>query len=402
VIKVQTGLESFLESPSSYIKGSRIALLANQASINSEYEHIVDLLDNVDSCNLIRIFAPEHGFRGEMQDMDAIDDAVDADTGIPIRSLYGDSKDTLVPKQADLEDIDTLIVDLPDIGSRYYTFAQTMIYSMEVAAKSDTKVLVLDRPNPINGTTIEGGPLDVSCRSFCGHLDTPNRHGLTLGELAQMAQAGFGLGQNATQQIDCDLEVVPCTGWKRSEYLDSSNLPWVYPSPNMPTIETAVIYPGSCLFEATELSEGRGTTRPLEQFGAPFVNGKQWAKACLEEKITLQGAILRPISFVPKFQKHANTVCAGLQIHVVDRSSFQPLRWCLALIAAAYRLYPSDFAWRKQAFEFEDRVPAIDLLFGSSVFRKTLERGDSLEGISEILSHNEKEFENHRQAFLLY
>jgi len=399
---VKTGLEVLLETASDKKNKARTGLLSNQASISKDYRHIADLVQSHSSFKLEILFAPEHGFRGELQDMDCIEDSIDAYTSLPIRSLYGDSKETLCPSEEDLKNLDILIVDLPDIGARYYTFAQTMMYSMEVAAKTGTKVIVLDRPNPINGTSIEGARLEASCRSFCGYQDTPNRHGLTLGELALMANKGFGEGDRHIPGANCELEILKVEGWSRSEYLDQTDLPWIYPSPNMPTLETAVIYPGSCIFEATEISEARGTTRPLEQFGAPYIDGRHWAEKCLKEKITLEGAILRPMSFVPKFQKHAGSVCYGVQLHVTDREKFQPMRWSLALIASAYRLYPKEFKWRGEAFEFEDKILAIDLLYGSDAFRKALEADKSLSEIESAMTENEKAFREVREPFLLY
>ena len=218
-----------------------------------------------------------------------------------------------------------------------------MIYSMSVAKKTNTKVVVLDRPNPINGTSVEGGKLHKKFRSFCGLMDTPVRHGLSLGELAKLANTGYGEGEEKLEAINCDLEVIELKNWDRSLYLDQTDVPWVYPSPNMTNLDTAIIYPGSCLFEGTEISEGRGTTKPLEQFGAPYINGKEWVEAALKEELDLQGAVLRPISFLPKFQKHAEKTCHGVQLHITNRETFKPFRWGMALIASAYRLYGDDF-----------------------------------------------------------
>jgi uncharacterized protein YbbC (DUF1343 family) len=380
----------------------KLGLLANQATVDSNYNHILDILVNQCGTNVVRVFAPEHGFRGTLQDMDSVDDLKDEKTGLPIHSLYGDSEDTLAPSADLLEDLDALIVDLPDIGSRYYTFAQTLGYCMKIAASVDTKVFVLDRPNPLNGVTIEGAPLKRRCRSFCGYAPIANRHGMTLGELALLMNAGFGEGEDRLEAANCDLEVVELKGWNRSQYFEETKLPWVLPSPNMPSMETVVIYPGSCLFEATEVSEGRGTTKPLETFGAPYINPDDWIAAVREMDLDLKGAVLRPSSFVPKFQKHAGKTCWGIQLHVLDREEFQSVRWSLALIAALHATYPSDFAWRKAAFEFVDRVPAIDLLYGSANYRETLEKGMPLDSIFEEMRQFETEFSEARKPFLLY
>lgn len=396
-----TGLELLLKNNFSNLKNSKLAVLANQAAIDSKYNHLVDLLLK-SGIKISKIFAPEHGFRGEMQDMDFVADCKDPYTGIVVKSLYGKDEASLAPSVEDLKGIEILLVDLPDIGTRFYTFAQSMIYTMAIAKKANCKVVVLDRPNPINGISVEGAKLYKKFRSFCGYMDTAVRHGLTLGELANAANIGCGEGEEKLEAINCDLEIIKISDWKREQYLDQTKLPWVYPSPNMPTLETAIVYPGSCLFEATEISEGRGTTKPLEQFGAPYINGQHWAEACLKEKITLKGAVLRPISFLPKFQKHAGKTCFGVQLHVTDRNEFSPVRWSLALIASAHRLYNKDFAWRKQTFEFVDKIPAIDLLHGNSDFRLALDQNKDLSSIEQDMISYERKFIEMRKSYLLY
>ena len=399
---VTSGLERLLQSKLSLLKGARIAVLANQASVDSCYKHAVDLLHKELGSSLIRIFGPEHGFRGELQDMEGAEDSKDGLTGLPVRSLYGSTEETLRPKTEDLQDIDILIADLPDIGSRYYTYAQTLGYAMQTAKQAGTKVLVADRPNPIGGEQIEGGTLLGSCRSFCGYAPVPQRHGLTFGELAKLMNEGFGEGEEAIPAIECELEVIKCEGWRRTDYFDQTGLPWVYPSPNMPTLDTAIIYPGSCLFEGTELSEGRGTTKPLEIFGAPYINGSHWADAVHEQGVPLSGAVLRPLSFIPKFQKHSGEVCGGVQLHVTDRKQFQPFRWGLSLISAAKQLYPDEFSWRTHTYEFLSAVPAIDLLYGSSRFREAVDSGEPLDGLTSELLAFENSFAEKRESLLLY
>ncbi len=401
-MSVTTGLQSLISENFSRIGSQKIGLLANQATVDTCYRHILDILIESLGSNVVRVFAPEHGFRGTLQDMDSVEDLKDEKTGLPVISLYGESEDTLAPSAEMLEDLDALIVDLPDIGSRYYTFAQTLGYCMKIAASVDTKVYVLDRPNPLNGITIEGGPLKRSCRSFCGYAPVAIRHGMTIGELALLMNEGFGEGEDALEGAHCELEVIELQGWDRSQYFEDTGLPWVLPSPNMPSMETVVIYPGSCLFEATEVSEARGTTKPLETFGAPYIKPDDWIAKFQGMNLGLSGAVLRPTSFVPKFQKHAGATCWGVQIHVLDRSIFQPVRWSLALIAALYELYPDSFSWRKAAFEFIDRVPAIDLLYGSPRYRETLESGGDLASIFGEMDAYEAAFEEARKAFLLY
>ncbi|MCB0322213.1 MAG: DUF1343 domain-containing protein [Bdellovibrionales bacterium] len=399
---VVTGLERLLAEHCAPIKGARVGLLGNQATVDSRFRHAADLLHAAPEITLTMLFAPEHGFRGVLQDMETVSDEIDPYIKLPVRSLYGLTEATLRPAAEDLEPLDVLVVDLPDIGSRYYTFAQSLGYAMLTAAAVGTKVVVLDRPNPLGGVVFEGAALTKQCRSFCGYAPVANRHGLTLGELALMMQRGFGTGADAIPPIDCDLEVIRVQGWKREDYFDRTGLPWVLPSPNMPTLDTAIVYPGSCLFEGTELSEGRGTTKPLEMFGAPYIDGKAWAERVAEQGMALAGAICRPVVFSPKFQKYTDTLCGGVQLHITDRATFQPFRWSLALIAAAKQLYPDKFSWRKQPYEFLEHVPAIDLLYGSAQFRESVDSGKPAGELLGSLETFESWFAEARQPFLLY
>lgn len=396
------GLDHFVQSSAQKLKGQRVALLANQATVDSSLAHAVDLLHSILGTSLVRIFGPEHGFRGDLQDMESVEDSIDKQTGLSVRSLYGCSEETLKPQIEDLKDLDVLIVDLPDIGARYYTYAQTLAYCMQVAKEAECRVIVLDRPNPISGSEIEGSPLLTEYRSFCGLAPVAARHGLTLGELAKMFNEGFELGEDSIPALSVDLEIVPCQGWSRELYFDQTPQHWVYPSPNMPTLDTAIIYPGSCLFEGTEISEGRGTTKPLQMFGAPYIDGAEWASATLELGVELEGAILRPTNFVPKFQKFAEQVCGGLELHVSDRLRFKPFRWALALIYSAKQVYPEQFAWRKQAYEFLTSIPAIDLLYGSDAFRVLVENGASLSALFEEIEAFESSYIEARKPYLLY
>jgi len=399
---VRTGLDVLAAEGFARLTGHRIGVLANAASVSTSLEHLVDLLAARKDCRLVRIFAPEHGFRGAAQDMVSVDSTADPKTGLPVISLYGSTFESLAPREEPFQGIDLLLVDLPDIGTRYYTFAQSMALCMQVAARCDVKVMVLDRPNPINGNEIEGAPLLKKCRSFCGLLPAANRHGLTLGELAFAYQSGLGRGEDAWPPIGCRLEVVKCENWKRRMYFNETGLPWVQPSPNMPTLDTALVYPGSCLFETTNLSEGRGTTRPFETLGAPFVDSQAWIEAVQRESLELAGASLRPVSFIPQFHKWQGQSCQGVQIHVIDRKAFKPLRWGLALLAAARRLYPDRFQWRENAYEFVSDVPAVDLLYGNPLFRETLEKGDDLSAVGLQLAAFEKAYRRARAKFLLY
>lgn len=397
---VASGLDNLVLSNFVQLKGAKLGLIANQASITLDYSHICDLLHA--HANLEKIFAPEHGFRGELQDMESVDDTLDAKTKLPVISLYGTSEKSLAPTKDALKDLDILVVDLQDVGSRYYTYAQTLGLIMEVAKETSTKVVVLDRPNPINGVDVEGGELLKSCRSFCGYAPVPNRHAMTIGELALMMNRGFEINGVSIPAISCELEIIPMLGWKRAMYYDETGLPWVFPSPNMPTLDTAIVYPGACLFEATQVSEGRGTTRPFELLGAPYIDPDAWIDATFKEDVVLRGASLRATHFQPTFQKHAKTLCAGVQIHVHDRSKFKSYDWALALISSLKKLHGKDFKWRSDAYEFVKDVPAIDLLHGSPKLRETIEAGTS---IAPLIKEN-KEFSDlfleTRKEFLLY
>ncbi len=398
---VYTGLDQLEAEDFSRFSGLRVGLLANQAAVNSSMTHALDICRASRSIKLIKLFAPEHGFFGALQDMAAVDHCIEPGSKISLISLYGSTEESLVPKEEDLKDLDLLLVDLPDIGTRYYTFAQTLGYCMKVAARTGTKVAVLDRPNPLNGLDIEGAALESYCRSFCGYASIANRHGLTLGELACVMNRGFGEQSFRIDPLNCDLEIIPLSGWTRDMYFDQTGLPWVMPSPNMPTLDTALVYPGTCLFEATTVSEGRGCTRPFEIIGAPYIDGSLWAKETKLLGIGLEGASLRPLSFEPQFHKWAKITCGGLQIHVTDRRRFKPFRLGLALLYTLARLYPAEFALRPDAYEFVDKVPAIDLLFGSDGLRKTLFSGE-LKDLLEELSSFEAWYKQARKEFLLY
>ena len=400
--RVRSGLDVLVSNEFEQLRGLRVGLLANQAAVAADFSHAADLMSGSAKCKLTKLFAPEHGFRGEHQDMDTVGHGTDALTGLPVISLYGRGTDSLRPKSTELEDLDILVVDLPDIGSRYYTFAQSLVYSMQECAKAGVKVLVLDRPNPINGVSVEGAELKTECRSFCGYAPIANRHGLTLGEIGMLANAGFGHGQDAVPPIGCSLEILKVEGWDRASYFEETGLPWIIPSVNMPTVDTAVVYPGACLFEATNISEGRGTTKPFEFAGAPFIDGRSWIEAVEALGIPLPGVFFRPISFMPKFQKWANQNCGGVQLHVTDRYSFQPVRCALALIYAAARLYSEEFAWRSEPYEFIGKVPAVDLLYGNADFRNCVSHGENLTMIFDSMKCFEATYTKDRKKILLY
>lgn len=393
------GLDILLDSKLADLKGLKLGVVCNQASLDSSYRHIEQVLSQDSGLTVERYFAPEHGIRGELQDMETVEHS--SSSGVEVKSLYGRKEQSLYPNPEDLEDLDAVIFDLPDIGARYYTFAQTLAYLMQVAAKTNTKVIVLDRPNPISGAVFEGTAISKPFRSFCGLANTPQRHGLSLGELAQMFNRGFDEGEFGIAGANCELEIIKHNFENRALYLDETDLPWVAPSPNMPTMETAVVYPGACLFEGTSLSEGRGTTLPFEQLGAPWIEPKAW-KEKISSLLPSEAFHLRETYFVPKFQKHANQTCKGLHIHIKDRSSFDSVSLGLAMIYAAKTVGGSDFGWRKEPYEFKQEVPAIDLLYGSPVFREIV---DSQGDFSEIIDHlkeNSEAFGKARREYLLY
>jgi uncharacterized protein YbbC (DUF1343 family) len=389
--RVVTGLEVLLENPQ-LIGGRRWALLANQSAVTAELEPARTALLEANSGPLVRLFAPEHGLDGIAQDMEAVADRRDPLTGAEVRSLYGADAETLAPSSEDLEGVDVLVVDLPDIGSRYYTFAATLDWVMASCERSGVEVMVLDRPNPIGGSLREGGLVRPGCVSFVSQLPTPVRHGLTVGEIALLLRE--------RRYPKLDLSVVPCRDWRRAEWWDSTGLPWVPPSPNMPTLETATLYPGLCLVEATTLSEGRGTTRPFHQVGAPWVDGPRLATVLRD--LDLPGVGFRATYFRPEFGKQAGAVCAGVELHLTDRLALQPLALGLHLLKSIHDLHQEDFAWRPDPYEFVDDVPALDLLTGSDAARRIIENSGVLEPLFREWREEVEAFERELDGILLY
>jgi len=390
---MKTGIDRLIEEELFELKGQRIGLLVHPASINQKLEYTLTLLHQNKDAKVIRLFGPEHGLWGIAQDMEGVDSQLDHFTRLPIISLYGHDLESLKPKPEDLKDLDVIVCDLQDVGSRYYTFIYSIIFCMEVAAKLNKKVLVLDRPNPINGNDIEGPLLQKGFESFVGaYAGLPARHGMTVGELAHFI--------NEEHNIECDLHVIKMQGWRRDQYFDETKYPWILPSPNMPTIDTAVVYPGMCLLEATNLSEGRGTTRPFEIFGAPYIDPLILAKEL--NSYNLAGVIFRPLFFKPGFQKWTHQTCGGVQLHVTDRKNFKPYRTGVACLKAVIDLYPNEFEWREKPYEFVSDIPAIDLLTGSSKLRHELEHHQPLLKIFKSWEKDEDEFKEKRQSYLMY
>ncbi len=357
---METGLDRLADGGALVrrLAGTRVGVLAHPASVNRNLVHISTILETLGIRPAI-FFGPEHGYGGEAQDMIGVDDARDR-RGVPVRSLYGATEEALMPTDADLSLIDTLVIDLQDVGARYYTFVWTAVHAMRAAVRAGKRLVVLDRPNPIGGDVVEGRSQRMAFRSFVGLEPVCIRHGLTLGEIVSHCAR---LEDLPAEQ----LEVVAVRGLAREAHAPEWDRAFVLPSPNMPTYETALVYPGGCLLEGTNLSEGRGTTRPFEIFGAPFLDGERLARDFQETG--LPGVRVRPASFVPTFHKFAREVCGGVQVHPTDRKSFLPVATYIALIALAQEQAPDHFKFRTEAYEFVDDVPAFDLLTGDGQAR---------------------------------
>ena len=388
--KVATGLDRIAAGDPEALAAvrGRAGLVAHPASVDSRLRHARFVLRDA-GVDLRALFGPEHGYGGEAQDMIGVGDARDPE-GLPIHSLYGATEEALSPRPEQLAELDVLIVDLQDVGSRYYTYVWTAALALKAAAREGVRTVILDRPNPLGGVHVEGAPQRAGHRSFVGLYDVAVRHGMTIGEIAAMVRALEGLDEEA-------LTVIAMRGWSPAMLFDETGLPWVLPSPNMPTLETALVYPGGCLIEGTELSEGRGLTRPFEIWGAPGLDGR-----ALAERVAIEGAALRPITFQPTFHKHAGRICGGVQLHVIDRDRFAPYSAYLRLIAAAAALLGEGFGWRHAPYEFVAEVPAIDLLTGGPEYRAAVDARASLDAVLEREEAGALRFAEERSAWLRY
>jgi len=391
-MRIQTGHEELFESHRSLIRGRRVGLIVNPTSVDANLTHLVTRFRQESDLHLSALFGPEHGIGGAAQDMIPVESDQEQNTDVPVFSLYGHTLESLRPPLSAMQDLDAIIFDIQDVGARYYTYIYTMMLAMEVAAEAGTQVIVLDRPNPLGGLHIEGNLVHDGFDSFVGMHPLSNRHGMTAGELAHLFQK--------ERNLDVDLKVIEMKGWCREMWFDETGLPWVLPSPNMPTLDTATVYPGLCFLEGTMLSEGRGTTRPFEFFGAPFLDSEQYAHALNSEGIA--GASFRAHGFLPTFQKHQGEDCGGVQLHVTDRQSFRSMEAGVAAIIQARRLAPDAFSWREEAYEFVDDVPAIDLLFGTNVIREAIEAGASTKDVMHMMTDDLDKFEERREPYLLY
>lgn len=383
---MQLGIDRLLAEPNR-LHGQRVGPVLHAASFTSNG---VPSLQALRPFNLTALFGPEHGLTTVAQDMEGVAHATDAEHGLPIFSLYGDSLASLKPTRAMCDLIDVFVVDLQDIGSRYYTYIYTMAYCLQAAAEFGKKIIVCDRPNPINGLTVESALVDPGFNSFVGMYPLPVRHGMTIGELAQLFNTDIG----------CDLTVIPMQGWQRKYYWDETGLAWVNPSPNMRSLHAALLYPGWCLLEGTNVSEGRGTDAPFDLCGAPWVSGKILAQTLNELK--LPGVRFEATHFTPTFQKHAGQKCEGVRAHITDRTTFAPYRSGIALLWALAHTAPEHFAWRTERYEFVDDIPAIDLLTGNASIRQAIDRNVSWDALQRLISQTPGSFLTQRQTHLLY
>lgn len=392
--RVASGLDAWVANQFKELRGLKVGIIANPTTVDRRMRHLVDLLRSAQGITLAALFGPEHGIRADAQDMIGVASGIDSRTGVPVHTLYGSSVESLTPTPEQLEGLDALVFDVQDVGSRYYTFAATMLYAMRAAAPLGLRFFVLDRPNPIGGVLVEGPTLRPGFESFVGPHPLPIRHGMTVGELARLFREECS--------IEIDLTVAPCQGWSRDMLWADTGLSWVAPSPNMPTPDTALVYPGGCLVEGTNLSEGRGTTRPFEWWGAPWLDPDALADP---DAIGMAGAYPRPCAFRPMFHKHAGQTCFGVQPHVHDPSTFAPVACYTAFLAGARARRPDLFAWRTEAYEFVTDPIAIDLLYGSDRERLLIESGPTPGDLADLRaewSRDEAAFRERRARFLLY
>lgn len=388
---VTLGLERFLKTEYRKFKGQRLGVLCNPATNDKDLVHISQsVLKKNLKLDVVCFFGPQHGIRGEKQDnMIESEDFKDPVTGLPVYSLYSNTRE---PSERMLSGIDTLLIDLPDIGCRIYTFMYTMANCMRIARKCNKKVVILDRPNPINGIDVEGNLLEAGFTSFVGQYALPIRHGMTLGELALLFNEFF--------EIDCDLEVIECKGWKRGQYADSWSEHWVPPSPNIPTLIPAILFPGTVLFEGTNVSEGRGTTKPFEWIGAPYIAPDRLAMEMNQQK--LPGIYFRPIFFQPTYQKWKDQVCGGVQLHITDRKKLKPALLGVRLLAKIVELYPADFKWKVPPYEYEHERMPIDLIAGTDKLRLSLDTKAGTKAWEASSKKDTQTFLKQRRKYLLY
>jgi len=385
-VRVKAGVEVLSRRSFEIIKDKRVGLVTNQTGVTESLRHVVDILYESPEIKLTALFGPEHGIRGDLQDGHVVESYADRRTGVPVYSLYGETKK---PTMDMLSNVDVLLFDIQDVGARYYTYIYTMSYAMEAAAEAGIPFIVFDRPNPINGVSVEGNILNPEFKSFVGRYPIPVRHGMTVGELAMLFNVEYG--------IEADLKVVRMEGWLRDMWFDETGLVWVQPSPNIPTLETATVYPGTCLLEGTNVSEGRGTTRPFELFGAPWIDSSGLIAELRSGK--LPGALFREAYFTPAFSKYSGQRCSGVQVHVTERDAFRPFETGLHIVDAVRKLHLDRFEWAKP--ESGSRY-YFDVLLGTDKIRKQLCDGSSVKEVIEGFQEELSGFMGMRKNYLLY
>jgi uncharacterized protein YbbC (DUF1343 family) len=383
--QVRLGLESFLNSHTLLVAKKRIGLITHPGGVDHDLVSTIERLKPV--INLVRLFGPEHGLRGEAQAGDYVSSYNDPLTGLPVYSLYGNTRK---PSPEMLDGLDELIFDMQDAGVRFYTYLSTLAYVMQAAAEHHLPLIVLDRPAPLTGLRIEGPVLDPNFASFVGMYPIPIRYGMTIGEMARLFNNMFNIG--------CHLTVIPLQGWTRSLWFDDTDVPFVPASPNLPTLASLTLYPGTCLIEGTNISEGRGTTRPFEYIGAPYINGEQLARTL--NQLNLPGVRFRPVYFVPTFSKYQGELCGGVHVYVTDRHQLRPVEVGLHIIQQVIALHPEQFAWR-DAWNVGERRP-IDLLTGGKRVREHLDSHGSITDLAAEWDKDLKDFRDARAPFLLY
>ncbi len=388
--RTRLGIENLLDGKLDLIRGQRVGLVCNQASVFPDLRHAADVFGEQTSFQLTTLFGPQHGIRGDVQyNMIETPHVIDPRTGIMVYSLYSEVRE---PTEEMLKNLDAIVVDLQDVGCRIYTFIYTMANCMRAAAKFGKKVIVCDRPNPIGGNAVEGNITEDAFKSFVGQFELPTRHGMTIGELARMFNSHFGIG--------CDLEVVEMTEWTREMWGDETGLPWVLPSPNIPDVDTCIVFPATVHVEGTELSEGRGTTLPFFLNGAPFIDPYAWAEEL--RRFDFPGVAFREAYFRPTFCEFASETCGGVQIHITDREIFTPVIVGIAMVKTVYDMYPDKFSWRQNAYEYVFDKNPFDVVCGTDKIRKQIESGEAIAEIEGDWKGPLEDFKAERGRFLLY
>ena len=387
---IRLGIERLLADKIDLLRGARVGLVCNQASVDHSFRHVADVFHENRDINLTTLFGPQHGIRGDVQDnMIETGHAVDRKTGLPIYSLYSETRE---PTEEMLRNVDIIVFDLQDVGTRIYTFVYTLANCMRAAKKFGKKVIACDRPNPIGGAKVAGVVLDPGFTSFVGQFPIATRHGMTVCELGRLFNEHFEIG--------CDLECVTMSGWSRELWYDETDAPWVLPSPNIPTVDTTVVFPATVHIEGTQMSEGRGTTKPFEFVGAPYVDAEDFAAALAA--FDFPGVYFRACGFMPTFQKHGGQACGGVQIHVPDREAFEPVAAGIAIVKTAFDMYGKEFRWKDPPYEYDYERNPFDLISGTSKVREAIERGDSLAAMTASWEAPLLQFKALRKQFLLY